>query len=297
MDLRAVQEALAEHAARAQRDLGLGDMEAGAQRVRRRIEEGQQPRLLVGLEAIGPDQRHGGRRGDSDQGEFPPADPGQEEDDAGDGDQDDRRSEIGLLEDERGRDHEQQQGRHQRPDPADMLEADGVEIAGQHEHQGDLHDLRRLEPERAEIDPALGAAAFDAAELGGQQQQDRQAPHPVGQAVPEPRRDRRGHDHDQQRHAEPPHLGRGPGEELAACRRIEQDEADRGGETDRQGEPPVDEAEAAEDRGPFLCKVHRPHRGTCIIGSGGPGGPPGRAAGRRGPARPVRRCRCSVSGS
>ena len=190
-------------------------------------------------------------------------------------------------------------GEHQRPDPAHLLEADGVEIPGEHEDQGDLHDLRWLEPDRAELDPPLSAAARDPAELGSQQQQDRQAPHPVGQVIPDsrdeivavtimtsnatPKRPIWAAAQGKNSRRRPPNTA-GQSRHTAA-------------KADRKGKPPVDQAEPAEDRGPFLRKVHRPHRGTCIIGSGAPGGRPGRAAGGRGPARPVRRCRCSVSGS
>ena len=211
MDLRPVQKALAENAAGAERDLGLGDVEAGAERVRRRIEEGQQPVLLIGLQAVGPDQRHRGGGHGPDQGELPPAHAGQEEDAAGHGDQDDRRAQVGLPQHQGGRDRQQHQRRQQRPYAPHPLEPDGVEIAGEHQHQGDLHDFGRLKPERAEVDPAFRAAAPHAPEFRGQQQQDRQAPHPVGQPVPDPRRDRGGHDHDQKRPAEARHLGGGPG--------------------------------------------------------------------------------------
>ena len=47
MALRALQEALAPQPAGAQRDLGLDDVVAGAERVALRIEEGGDPRPLV----------------------------------------------------------------------------------------------------------------------------------------------------------------------------------------------------------------------------------------------------------
>ena len=102
MALAALQKALAEEPARAERDLGLQDVVAGAERVAVRIEERINPVLLVIAQKM-PDPGQSGRRGDRRQQEEPQAHPGDEEQDRAAHQQHDRRAEIGLLEDQRSR--------------------------------------------------------------------------------------------------------------------------------------------------------------------------------------------------
>ena len=58
--LRALQEALAPDAARAERDLRLDDVVAGAERIALGVEEGEHPLLLVVVQLL-PEQRQGQR--------------------------------------------------------------------------------------------------------------------------------------------------------------------------------------------------------------------------------------------
>ena len=80
---------------------------------------------------------------------------------------------LAQHEDHRHGDNEQRRNQAQRV--ADLLPGQAVEIAGESQHQGDLHQLRRLQPDDAEVEPALGAAADRAERLDEKQQRQHPA--------------------------------------------------------------------------------------------------------------------------
>jgi hypothetical protein len=201
--LRALQVALADEAARADRDLGLDDLVARAARVLLGVQERLDAPLLVVVQVI-PQlrqrHRHGAvQRQHRQQHDDARARPGQQSHEqrhepphaAGEEEQrhvEDRRqpeqqlargmpaqkniatsmagkagrgAEVRLL----GHEHERhQRDEHRRHPPPHLpqVEPRVVEEAREHERGRELRDLRGLELERPELDPAFGAQAFDA---------------------------------------------------------------------------------------------------------------------------------------
>ena len=99
MPLRALQEALARHPARAQRNLGLDDIVAGAERIAFRIKKGGDARtLIIAQMIIGYWGGDGG--GACHQREFPPAHARRPKHSSADHPGDQRRAQIGLLQDQ-----------------------------------------------------------------------------------------------------------------------------------------------------------------------------------------------------
>ena len=144
-----------------------------------------EPRRLVGLEHLDadrrqePDDARREQRDDADEErEMAPADPGDEE--AGDerGAVDERRAEVGLLEDERDRDRREPdrlQHHARLVHPADPV----GEEARQREHEQQLPELGRLELERPDLDPALRAARGVGEREDEQHPDERQAVDPL----------------------------------------------------------------------------------------------------------------------
>ena len=103
-----LQEALAEQAARADGDLGLGDVVAGAQRIAVGIEEGEHALALVFVHER-PGDRQAADGGDAARQEHPEPHAGHEQERAAAQQHHHRRAEVGLHHDQRDRrqDHEQ----------------------------------------------------------------------------------------------------------------------------------------------------------------------------------------------
>ena len=99
MALRPLQQSLAEHPARAERDLRLHDVIARAERVILRIEEGQHAFLLIVMQELESEEARRDRRAD-DQRKFPQPHPGDEKDDPRPRDQHQRCPEIRLTQDQ-----------------------------------------------------------------------------------------------------------------------------------------------------------------------------------------------------
>jgi hypothetical protein len=163
--LRALQEALAEHAAGAERDLRLDDVVAGAERIALGIEEGQHPLLLVVVQRL-PGERRRDRGGDDDRRELPQrtpaaknrAPPAISSINAG--------AQVRLAKHQRrGSRHQQRAARSGGGAGRCPRRGTAVEVAGQRQDQGDLHQLRRLQIDDAEIDPALRPHADRAGDL------------------------------------------------------------------------------------------------------------------------------------
>jgi hypothetical protein len=154
--LGAVEPALAEQAARADRDLRLDDVVSGTQRIRFRIKKGQHAATLVIVHEV---PQHGrGRRSqrtkEHDQAQAQPSKQYHQQPGAR---HQQRSAEIRLPDNQEGRrgdQHQQYQhvdeSRRQRP---------VVQIPGRHHRHRQLHDLRRLEAHNAEVEPALRALA------------------------------------------------------------------------------------------------------------------------------------------
>ena len=174
MALGALHETFAEQAARAQGDLRLDDVIAGAERIAFRVEVGLDALLLIIMhEAPGHWPRPAPQRQHHD--EHPDAHAGQEEDGAAGQNQHHRRAHVGLLQHQGRRHQHQQQGDDQQQRAADVLRVHAVEITGQRERERDLHDLGRLQLDEAEVDPALRAQAGRAMQLDRNQQDERDA--------------------------------------------------------------------------------------------------------------------------
>ena len=88
--------------------------------------------------------------------------------------------------------------------PPQLLQARRVEIPRQRQYQRDLRQLRRLQIEHAEVDPALRAHADRALQLDRHQQRDADEIHRVGEPQPHPHIDQRGDEQHRQAEAEPP---------------------------------------------------------------------------------------------
>jgi hypothetical protein len=123
---------------------------------------------------------------------------------------------------------------------ADILGREAVEVAGERQHERDLHHLRRLQVDDAEIDPALRAHADRAHEVDDHQQRERDDIERIGPAQPQPDIGDGGHEHDAERHAETRRLPDRPRFGGTAGGGVQHDDADAGDSADRQDEEPAD---------------------------------------------------------
>ena len=124
------------------------------------------------------------------------------------------------------RDHAQRDAQIERL--GNILHALAVQEAGKRQHQRNLHQLGRLQFQRAQGDPALRAQPDMAGHHHRDQQQQRQAIGGIGQAHPDPHIDHRHRDQDEAAHDEADDLRRGPGIETPARHRIEHGETGAG---------------------------------------------------------------------
>ena len=197
---------------------------------------------------MAPDQRHGGGQRREGDGEGAQADAGQEQDrDAAEHDQDGG-AEIGLAQHQRRRRGHHQQ-RHQQPaELPDLLLAAGMEIARQRQHQRQLHDLRRLQVEDPDRDPALGAALDRARRLDHHQQTQRAEVAGVREAVPEADVDQGDDEHRHRPDREANELAHDPALAAAAGGGIESQQADAGDCQHHQDQTPVQRPDLAPER-------------------------------------------------
>ena len=248
MALAALQEPLAEQPAGAERDLGLGDVIAGPERVALRIQKGQDPLLLVGAHKL-PADRHGSER-DADQGqELPDPDPREEERRTGAHQDHQRGPEVGLAHHQHDRHGDHQERRHQVQRIPDLVPGQAMKVPGKRQHQRNLHQLGGLQLERAEVDPPLRAHSDLAHHLDAEQQQEHAGVYQIGAAHPEPYVDHGDRQHDHEADTEPDRLPIGPGRYAAVGRRIQHGEANRCDRDDQQDHQPV-------HRGQFLAEGH-----------------------------------------
>src|SRR5689334_2389699 len=147
MALAAVQEALSPNAAGTDRNLGLGDVIAGAEWVALGIEEDVDTFALITVHHR-VDDRRSDRNGSRWRGEEPPWQSGKEHDrDAAQQDHD-ASAEVGLNQDQECRNTEQQERGPDRAPFADLGRRYELVEAGEGEHDCWLHEFGRLKADR-----------------------------------------------------------------------------------------------------------------------------------------------------
>ena len=175
--LGAVAEALAPDLARANGDLRLDGVVAGAANVARRVDEGQDSGLLVAVEAPAPERAEGQRARQEERQEVPArqargqrhAEPHQEDDQ--------RAAEVGLHQGER-EDAEGVGAGDERVPHGPNLDVATGEVLGEHEDERELGELDGLEADRAEPKPALGALGDRACGEEAEEERNREAVDP-----------------------------------------------------------------------------------------------------------------------
>ena len=229
--LGALHEAAPREAARAERDLGLGDVVAGAERVGVGVEEGEDAGELVFLDELPVGAVRLDDRGDEADaaggggGEVPEADAGEEHHHPGAGEEQDRGAEVGLLEDEGDRQGGQHQGQDEPERAGDLGRVEAVVVGGERHDERDLHQLGRLELDRAEVDPALGAHADLAHHLDEDEECERAGIGERRHRSPEADVDDGDAEHAADADGEAEHLRSGPGIGGAAGDRVEHEKA------------------------------------------------------------------------
>ena len=114
-----------------------------------------------------------------------------------------------------------------------------MEVAGQRHDQRHLHQLRRLQLDDAEIEPALGALVDLAQHVDGSQHGQDRAVEQVGQAEPDPQVDQGHGHHDRQADRQPHAVLPGPGRVRAAAGRVEHGVADQPDHQQQRHQRPV----------------------------------------------------------
>ncbi len=232
-----MEEALAPDSARSDRDLRLGDVIAGAQGIALGVEEDVDALPLVAVEhAVGD------RRGDRDRGRGNEEDPGrqageehhrhpaQHDHDAG--------AEVGLDEDQEGRHPEQDERRPDRARLADLADRNELVEAGEGEDDRRLHELRRLQADRAEVEPALRPLADEAERLHADEHDEGQPVNRKGEGLDRPlAQPRHGDGHAEEEQEDDALLHR-PGLGRSAGRRIKHDQAEHGDPGDEEDQAP-----------------------------------------------------------
>ncbi len=259
MALRAVQEALAEEPARAERDLRLQDVIAGAERIVLGVEKGVDAVALV-FPHMAPDQRQRAACRGDDEAEFPQPDAGEEEHRAAAHQQHQRGAEIGLLQHQYRRRQDEERRHDEAQRATDILDRQPVKIARQRQDQRDLHQLRRLQLDEAEIDPALCPHADRAAHLDGDEQGEGDGEDDVGAAQPEADIDQGDTDHQADGNGKAHHLARRPGLHIAIGRRIEHGEAEAGDRREQQQQPPIEAPQLLREGQPRRPRIEPGHR-------------------------------------
>ena len=146
--------------------------------------------------------------GSGHQHELPPSHAGGEEHRGAQRRGDHRGAEIGLLQDQAHRHQHGEQRRDQEQRIADPLPRRAVEPRRQRQHQRDLHQLRRLDLQAAELDPALRALADMPVARHHHQQRERDAIARPSQPRDEADIDQRDADHQHQAGGKPQHVPR-----------------------------------------------------------------------------------------
>src|SRR5258705_7459285 len=246
--LAALEETLAPDSARADRDLRLADVIAGAERIALRVEEHVDPLALVAVEQI-----IGDRRGDRDRGrgtgEDPPRQAGEEHHRHAAEHDHDARAEVGLDEDQEGGNAEQQQRRPDGPPFADLAGRDQLVEAGEGEDDCRLHELGRLQADRPKLEPALRALADEPQRLDPDQHQEGRAVEREGDCLDRRFADPRHGDGDAEEHDENDRLLDRPWLGRAAGGRIKHEQTEARDRRDQENQAPRQPRERPRDDG------------------------------------------------
>ena len=196
--LSALIEALAPEPARANRDLRLGDVVSVSERVALGIEKHEHALLLVIVEP--EEKRDRSQHGRRCAGAKKPRQRQSRQEHQNKAAEADcqRGAQIGLQQYQQHRGGDQRAGRDQRPPGRHHADWQRRIEPRQNEHDNRLHQFRRLEHERPEIDPALATAADGADRLHSDEQQQHHRVSGIGHELdeipPQPRRQQGKHE-------------------------------------------------------------------------------------------------------
>ena len=137
-----------------------------------------------------------------------------------------------------------------RPSPSRAMP---WKIARQRQHHRDLHELRGLQLDDADVDPALRALARRAEQLHADQQGEGDAVDRVRRTQPEADVDDRHREHHDQTGAEPDHLARRPRLGRAARSGNQHPDADRADGADENDQEPVEPEQPLGDANALLA--------------------------------------------
>ena len=244
--LGAGEETLTGQPAGADCDLRLDDVIAGAARIALGVEEYLDPVALVIVHHVERERGERGERGDAraeqpqrHAGEVHRHDPAERDHQRG--------AEIGL-------DHHQHEGHadHHRGgnnglQPARVDYRDEIVIAGEREDDHRLHQLRRLEADDLEIQPAPAAAADRAKRLDADQADAEEAEQGQRGQLPPLLADPRQRQRTDEEHREMPALIERPRPHAAVCRRIEHHQPEAGEREDQRQQAPRHARDPARD--------------------------------------------------
>ena len=253
----------------AHRDLRLPHVVAGAQRVVGRGEEGQHALALVVLHAEVPDQRRGDERRDdrADQQARPHAG---DQEHAGDHRREHRGTAQVRL--DRGQQHRRRGDADHRQDLAVAQPALGQarEVAGDHQRRRELGELRRLQADAAQPEPAHRAAGLVADREHGRERDQADAVEHRREAEQALVVEAEDEQHAGQAERGPDDLAReviGTGLGRGAAHDRQADQAER----QRRGQhPPVDAGQVGQPRPPLRKRqASRDRRGSRAHGGRG----------------------------
>ena len=213
--------AFAKQTAGAERDFRLQDVVAFAQRIGIRIDKSQQAALLIIVQMVPRKGQHDGRDGRHDY-EFPPSNTSYEEHRRACQHQQHCRAKVGLEKNQANRCQGHQNRRDQNKGTTNFVGFQTVEIFSEDQNQGDLHKLRRLDNEKAQIDPSLRAHPDLAHDLHDNEQEEHDEIEGVGPSDPESDIDKRQQKHQRKADKKTDGLRSGPWVPAFAARGIEQ---------------------------------------------------------------------------
>ena len=188
------QKALAENAARAERDLRLGNLVSRPQHIAVGVQKRHHPRFLV-ITQLGPHDRHGSTCPDQGQPDIAPWHTGHKQDGQAAKRQRQRGTKIRLLNHKNERHCNHHQRRQISHDIAHTIRLQIVEISGQCQNQGNFGGFGWLKGKATNADPAGDTIAASDKEQGHQYthrgNEQRIGPHPQNPEI-----DKGQHHHD-----------------------------------------------------------------------------------------------------
>ena len=222
-------------------------MIAGAEGIAFGIKEDQHAFLLIIVEEREKDRqrrkpRHRGtaeppERQAGDEHHHDPADADRE-----------RGAEIGLQHDERGRQPDHHQRGPQRGEGARIARRKLRIEARERDDDRDLHQLRRLEVHETEVEPSLAAPADETKQLDRDQQDQDADIGDIGEVLEDTDREAADHQRDTEEDEEAHALVERPRRPVAACRRIEDEQAETGDPGENRDQFPRDALDGGWNR-------------------------------------------------